>query len=388
MAAKGIMIWLRWQSIVDFVFLAVVLYGLLLWAKKTGALRLAFVIIGLHAGGMLALHFGLSITGWVLEGAGIAVVGLLLVAFQSDVRQSVMQLDSMIRRGLHAASGISRRCRDISEAAFAMAREHIGALIVITRNNRITEMVNGGVRLDGEVSSEMLRTIFGKGSPVRTGAAVIEADRISRVGVVLPLTEREDVPPQFGTRHRAAIGLAERCDALVIVVSEESENVALVHDRETVPVKDSAELCRVLERLQLPRKTHPAARVRRLVFANLKFKLVALGLAGFIWGTTFLATGTTVKTIAATIEFGNVPEGLEISQQSATSVEVQLRGTPWVMDSLGSAGLTAHFDLSKEGEGLRTLRVGPENLNPPPGVTVERVSPQKITVRLLRRAPL
>jgi diadenylate cyclase len=382
-----IMIMFRWQNIVDFVFLAMAFYGLLLWAKEIGALRLALTIVGLHAGGVLARHFDLSITGWLLEGASIAVVGLLLIVFQSELRRGLMQLESVIRLGLHAGPVLSRSYRNISEAAFAMAREHIGALVVISRKNRVTELIDGGIRLDGEVSPEILQAIFEKNSPVRTGAAVIEADRIARVGVVLPLSKRENIPHQFGTRHRAAIGLAERCDALVIVVSEEKENVALVHDHETLPMKDSTELCQALQRLQLPRRTHFATKVRRLVSANLKFKLAAVGLSGFICGTTFLVTGTTVKTIVVPIEFGNVPRGMEISKQSATTLEVQLRGSPWLIDSLGSVGLTARFDLSKEGEGQRTLPVGPGNINPPPGVTVERVSPQKITVQLVRRSP-
>ena len=109
------------------------------------------------------------------------------------------------------------------------------------------------------------------------------------------------------------------------------------------------------------------ARVRRLLFANIRYRLSAVGLASLIWGVSFLGGGTTVKNVIAPVEFANVPAGLYISNQPLNAVSVQLRGNSWVMNPVMS-GLTAHVDLSGLGEGWHTIRLTSPGLKLPPGV--------------------
>ncbi len=121
--------------------------------------------------------------------------------------------------------------------------------------------------------------------------------------------------------------------------------------------------------------------VRKLLFANIRYRLSAVGLATLIWGVSFLGGGTTVKDVIAPIEFANVPTGLYIANQPLNAVSVQLRGNSWVMNP-AMAGLTAHVDLSGLGEGWHTIRLSSPGLRLPPGVSAERLAPETISLRL------
>ena len=374
---------LRWQSFVDFFVLAFALYLLLLWAWEARALRFAIAVVGLHAGALYATHFDLPITSWVLDGASIAVIGLLLLLFQSELRRSLLRLDSIVRLGLHPpAATVSQTA--IARAAFELARHRLGALMVLTRKNPIEGLVSKGVKLDAEVSSELLEATFRKDSPIHDGALIIERDRVAFAGVVLPLTEREDVRTDFGTRHRAAMGLAERCDAMVVVVSEERGEVSLIDANRVVAVPDVATLVESLNSLAPKRTRSWGASLRAIVTANWRFRLAALSLAGLVWGLSLITSDTIIRNLTVPVEFSNVPATLYILNQPARTVNVELRGNQWVMGSVIS-GLTAILDLSGADEGVHTISLSSETLRLPPGVVAERISPQFITVRLARK---
>jgi diadenylate cyclase len=381
------MTWFRWQSAVDFVTLTAALYFLLLWARETRALRAVLTIVGLQASARIARQSDLTVTGWILDIATVLLVVMLLFFFQPELRHAFMRLDGMLRLGLRKAKALDSCYQVLSAAAFALAAERTGALIVIARRDSLKELTSGGIAMGADMSPEILTAIFQKYSPVHDGAVLIEASRISRAGVVLPLTQRDAIPAEYGTRHRAAMGMAERCDAVVVVVSEERGAVTLMHGRQIVPVADSAELLNLLQSLLSRPPAALSARVRQWLFSDLRYKLAAAGLSALVWGMSVLATGATVRLASVPVEFGGVPAGMEIAEQSTTRLEVQLRGTSWFMSSVRWAGLVAHFDLKTADAGWLRLKVGPENLDLPPGVTLERVSPETIRVRLVSRAP-
>jgi len=378
--------WFRWQSAVDFTVLAAAVYILLQWARGTRALRVVLAILGLHVLARLAWQLDLTITGWLLDISSVLLVLMLLFFFQPELRHAFMRLDGLLGLGLRPAKSLESSYEAMSEAAFSMAAERVGALIVIARRDSLRELVSGGTSLGAEISAPILTAIFRKDSPLHDGALLIEAGRISRAGVVLPLTQREDVPFQYGTRHRAAMGMAERCDALVVVVSEERGEVTLMQGFQRVPVGSAADLLGVLQTLTTLPKTPRLARLRRWFVTDFRYKLAAGGIAAILWVMSVLGTGATVSIVTAPIQFSGVPSGLEIASQSATSLEVQVRGTSWLIASIGLTGLVARFDLSSAHEGNVTLRVEPGDLDLPPGVSVDRVQPEFVTVRLARRS--
>ena len=378
------MAWLRWQNGVDFVVLAVALYALLQWARGTRALRVVLAILGLYASARLAWRFDLTITGWLLDIACFLLILMLLFFFQPELRRAFLRLDSLLGLGLRPARESESPHEAISKAAFAMASERVGALIVIARKDALGDLVSGGTSLGAEISPEILQAIFWKTSPIHDGALLVEGGRISRAGVVLPLTQREHVPLQYGTRHRAAMGMAERCDAIVIAVSEERGAVTLMHGQEILPAATASALVALLASLTVPARRSAGSRVRSLFFANIGYKVAAVSIASVIWLMSFLGAGSTIRTMTVPIEFAGVPAGMEISAQSATRLEVQLRGPSWLLASLQMTGVVARFDLHDREQGKSELNVSSANLDLPPGVVVERVRPEVISVGLAK----
>jgi diadenylate cyclase len=379
--------WLRWQSVVDFFVLTTAFYALLRWAHSTRALRIGLGVVGIHALSLLARHFDLVITSWVLDAAAILAVVLLLLIFQPELRAAFMRLDSALRYWPRPPSALSESNRAIAEAMFELAHNRIGALVVIVRRDTILELLEGGVALGAEISSELLRALFQKDSPLHDGAVIIDGDQAVKAGVVLPLTQRQNVASFYGTRHRAGMGLAERCDALVVVVSEERGEVSLMLGRDVRLLAGPEQLRQELEELRHRDRMSPANCVYRILFADIKLKLGAVGLAGLIWSMSFLAAGTTIRSVSVPIEFSDVPVGMEISQQSTDELEVQLRGSPWVIDSISLGRQIARFDLGHLHAGWNTLQLAPNTLDLPPGVVVDRVTPGKVQVLITSTKP-
>jgi|SRR5580700_3555179 uncharacterized protein (TIGR00159 family) len=379
------LILVRWQSVVDFVVLTAALYILLRWAQQARALRVALVVLGLHAGALVSRHFDLVLTSWVLDGAAILAIVVLLLVFQAELRRFFMRLDSLLQWRSRSASRLSETYQAIDRAAFHMAGASVGALMVIVRRDAVTELVSGGIMLEAAVSSEILEAIFQKTSPAHDGAVIVRGDRIVRAAAVLPLTERERVPSYFGTRHRAGMGLAERCDALVVVVSEERGDVTLMEGRRIDRVDDVQKLVQMLEKLCAQPAVGLKSKLRHWFISNARVKLAALGLAAAIWSTSFLSTGTTVRTVSVPVQFVSVPEGLDVGTPSTERLDVLVRGSAWLMDSVGLTRLVASFSLRGARAGTLELPVESGNVNLPPGMAMERVSPARITVRLVLR---
>lgn len=377
---------LRWQSAFDFLVLAFVLYGVLRWAGQTRALRVILWIVGVHAASRLATWLDLVVTGWILNGFSVLLIALLLFGFQPELRDALLKLDRMVRLGLQSTiQALGSGNREIAVAAFRMAAERLGALIVVARNDSLRELISGGTSIGGEITPELLVAIFRKESPLHDGAVIIEGNRIALAGAVLPLTQREIVPQEYGTRHRAGMGLAERTDALVVVVSEERGTVTLMNGKSMTPITDVDTLANILGEQRMRAPKHEPHRVSHLLFGNLRYKFAALGIAGLVLGMSVLSTETTIRTMDVPVEFANVPPGMAISGQSTNHVEVQLRGGRWLMDSMDSGGLVVRVDLRRAEQGTQEVRIRPDAMNLPPGVTVDRVAPVSVSVRLIRR---
>ncbi|HTW63667.1 MAG TPA: diadenylate cyclase [Bryobacteraceae bacterium] len=375
---------IRWQVIADYLILAAAFYVLLRWARSARALRLALGVVGLHVLALVARNLDLVITSWILDASAILSVLVLLLIFQPELRRAFMRLDSALRRWPRPLVVGTQANRAIAHAAFELAGAHLGALLVITRKDSIGELIDGGILLGAAVSSELLESIFQKVSPLHDGAVIVEGGHITRANAVLPLSRRQDLPNFYGTRHRAAVGLAERCDALVIAVSEERAEVTVIDGGKIQHMKNPEEFVATLEGLLSPPRETSTSHFRRLFSANLGLKFAALGLAAIVWSMSFLASGTTIRTVGAPVEFANVPSGTQVDEQSADTLEIQLRGSPWIMDSVSPGTLVARFDLGRLHTGWHTLEFHPDSLDLPPGIVVDRVTPRTLRVEVVQ----
>ena len=224
----------RIVSLLDIALAAVAIYYVLRLLRGTRAVQL---IKGLLILGAIIAFTGLlslSTVNWMLTQALLPGVIALIILFQPELRLALEQ----IGRGHIFGAGlttlrreqITRLVDELVLSARQLSRERIGALIVIERQVGLNDVIQTGRRVEALASADLVRTIFYPGTPLHDLAAVIRGDRIVAAGCLLPLTERRDVRGLLGTRHRAALGLSETTDAVVIVVSEETGAASVAVD--------------------------------------------------------------------------------------------------------------------------------------------------------------
>lgn len=167
-----------------------------------------------------------------------ATVLAMVVVFQPEIRRGLSRLGEV---GLFARGEIVD-LNPITQGAVRMSRRKIGALIVVQRSIGLNAYTEGAAKVNAEVSAPMLESIFFPNSPLHDGAVLIQRNRIVAACCLLPLSEKPDLPPDMGTRHRAALGITEESDAVAIVVSEESGKIRLAHRGEINEAKDAKDL--------------------------------------------------------------------------------------------------------------------------------------------------
>ena len=367
----------HWQSAIDFGALAVALYLLLRWSREARALRLAVAIVALRVGALLAGQFDLPITSWLLDFATVVVLLALVLIFQPELRRALMRLDIAGRTRPGAARPTVAA---VGAAAWALARVRCGALIVIERRDAVSELVTPGVPLNGLVSAELLAAVFQKGSPLHDGAAVIDGDLVRQAGAILPLTQRATVPAEYGTRHRAAMGLTDRSDAVVVVVSEERGAITIMSEGHIRVVESEQELVGALTVAGKGDRT--AGRLRTIRAANLRLAAAALALAVLVWSLTFLFLGRSIRQQTIPLEFTNVPSGLTVAEESADTVQVWLRGSDFVFKTADLQELVVACDLASAHEGSNAIPFTAAMLDVPFGLRVEGFTPHQVRVRL------
>jgi diadenylate cyclase len=224
----------RILSLLDIALAAVAIYYVLRLLRGTRAVQLIKGLLILGAVIAFTGLLSLSTVNWMLTQALLPGVIALLILFQPELRLALEQIGRghIFGVGLTALrrEQITRLVDELVLSARQLSRERIGALIVIERQVGLNDVIQTGRRVEGLASADLLRTIFYPGTPLHDLAAVIRGDRIVAAGCLLPLTERRDVRGLLGTRHRAALGLSETTDAVVIVVSEETGAASVAVD--------------------------------------------------------------------------------------------------------------------------------------------------------------
>jgi len=214
------------RDTLDIAVVGFVLYWLLLLIKGTRAVQVLVGLGALIAMRLFADLLGLATLSWILDNFLASAVLIIIVLFQADIRRALAR----VGRGVFpriAERQESQILEEIVRAAQTLAQRRVGALMVLERETGLEDLIQVGTALDAAVTKDLLVSIFLPYSPLHDGAVVIQSGRIAFAGCILPLTLRTDVPEGLGTRHRAALGITEETDAVVIVVSEETASISL-----------------------------------------------------------------------------------------------------------------------------------------------------------------
>lgn len=224
------MSWVWIRSIADIVVVAVLVYRGLLIIKGTRAAPMLGGLAVLVLLYFLAKPLGLVTLAWILENFLSSILLVVVVIFQDEIRRGLTKvgLNPLFRR--QTVKFREHSLEEIALVALRIAREKLGALIVIQREVGLDEFIEESVVLDAQINQNLLYSLFLKDSPLHDGAVLIEGDRIKAAGCVLPLSFNPELDPNLGTRHRAAVGLSERSDAIIIVISEENGAISLVRE--------------------------------------------------------------------------------------------------------------------------------------------------------------
>jgi uncharacterized protein (TIGR00159 family) len=221
------------RDTLDVLVVAVGIYWLLLLIKGTRAIQ---ILVGLGAliGLRVAADFLELLTlAWLLDNFLGPAVLIVVILFQSDIRRGLGRLGRGFFPRLSERQE-SQIVEEVVRAAQALAARRTGALLVLERRTPLDDQFQPGTPLDAAVTKELLTSIFAPGSPLHDGAVVIQQGRVSQAGAILPLTLRTELPEGVGTRHRAAVGITEETDAVVVVVSEETGTISVVMGGEMI----------------------------------------------------------------------------------------------------------------------------------------------------------
>jgi diadenylate cyclase len=218
---------LRWQDLVDIILMSIILYRLLLMIKGTKAAHMLMGLGVLLLGSIFSRYFELYTVDWLIQSFWAQIVIAIIILFQPEIRRALAQMgETKFLRTLTSAEEL-KSLEEIIRATIALANRKIGAIIAIERETSLKDFVEIGTPLDAKVSKEVLLSIFHPTSPIHDGAVVIRGNRIVAAGCFLPITMGPDISKSLGTRHRAALGLSEETDAVVLIVSEETGTVSL-----------------------------------------------------------------------------------------------------------------------------------------------------------------
>ena len=332
---------------------------------------------------LIAQQFKLQLTTWILQGFFAALVVVLVVVFQDDLRRLFEQIATLsLRRKAPRPDPSS--LGTLTRGLYQLAAKRCGALVVLPGREPIERhFLQHGVPLDAEISEELLDSLFDPGSTGHDGALVMENNRVKEFGVHLPLSENRDELQGGGTRHAAALGLAERSDALCLVVSEERGTIGIaargqleiLGDR-TEPTRPGDLRDKIQEHLEHTGTEVKARQVewrwlgRRLVEGLLSF---ALALGSWL---VFVPVEEAVLQVRVDVE--NVPEEYALTDIDPSEVEIEVTGPPWARLLASDADFQVVIDADLVRLKRRTFEVSAQSVRHATGLEVKSITPEKV----------
>ncbi len=350
---------LRFQDVLDIIFLTVVAYYLYTWFKGTKAFKALVGLLGLGIVYTVARFWGLFLTTWVFQVFWQVLVILLIILFQSEIRQVLERVNPLRALGVRKITSLEEWIPDFTRAVFTLADQRIGALVIIERGDLVGEHITEGQELEGAPNSELLMSIFHKESPLHDGAMLIRGGRVAMVSCYLPLSSSEGVPKKWGTRHRAALGLSERCDACVVVVSEERGKVSLARGGIMERIDNSQKLSEFLLEMVVPLGAPKKSWVEKIQFLmsnRWRVKLTSLALVSILW--LLLAGQQNFQVnLEVPVELKNCPKNIEVVKPVDPVVTLTVRGLRKDASTLGPEDVNVSVDLSNAHVGSRLFRI-------------------------------
>lgn len=372
------------SGFLDILFMTLLIYTLLVWSKRT---RAAFVLTGiLIVAGiyLLARQFNLNLTAAIFEKFFAVILIALVVIFQEELRYFFERIAvwSLNRRLLgKEVLRLSREEVDILVRTLSdLARDRIGALVVIRGRDMIVRHLDGGQDCNGILSEALLKSLFDSHSIGHDGAVVIRENRITQFSVHLPLTKNMKKLGKRGTRHAAALGLSELCDALCIVVSEERGTLSVARNGDLIQIRELEELTKILEDFYEDMDPKKESKEWENHFKkNWRDKLIALSLSVALWFVLVNGAKTAYRTLSIPISYSDLPSTLKVGAVNPKEVAVTFRGVRSSFYFIQQNQIEISVPLKPE-KGSQRVRLGPGQMTFPKNLVLETIEPNVVDI--------
>jgi uncharacterized protein (TIGR00159 family) len=373
-------------EIIDILFVAILLYTAIVWAQRT---RAVFVVRGLFILGgifLIARYLDLQMTAWVFQGFFAVLVIVIVVIFQEELRQMFERIAVWSLIGSRVPTLHSTSMDTLVRTIADLARDHIAALVVIRGKDPIERHITGGIPLNGMLSEPLLKSIFDTHSPGHDGAVLVENNHITRFAVHLPLSKDTRQLAHVGTRHSAALGIAELCDAICVVVSEERGTVSIARDGKLQKLESIQELGAGLQRF-LEDKFPPPEQKRlllQLVRENWLIKIAALSLAIGFWYIFVPGSKLVETTYKIPVVVEDLPSDLKLERIQPAEVTVRFSGPRRAFYLFDRKKLRATVDASLAVLGRRTFELSEQNVRHPKDITLVDLNPTTVRISVVK----
>lgn len=372
---------LTWQAILDIALITAGLFFLYRTLVRLGTWKILVGILVAFLVFALANILNLEGIEWIFQNLSHVAVIAMIVIFQPELRKLLEKVVSLQKK--KSSSGDDEVVRMVALSLWRLAEQKRGAIIVYPGREPIQERLSGGHRLAADASLPLIMSIFDPNSPGHDGAMIIEDNRLTHFGVRLPMSQTARLPEDYGTRHHAAMGLAEQTDALVLVVSEERGVVSSFRNGTMKPLGSVDEIAAAIRThnteenfLDIERLGH----LNRRTFIPL---VVSLVIAAVFWTTLITFNRQVVtKSLTLPLEYSSPGEGLLVIGDKAEEVRVQLAGPKSEIDSFVMSQPTVKVDVSGMVEGKQTILLTGENLGLPDRLSFVGSSPAQIVLTL------
>lgn len=319
---------IRVADLLDIAVIAFFLYAGLLWLKQRATYSVIFTIALVAWLYAFAHLLGMRLTLTLFQAGLTAILVALVLIFQQDIRRG---FDRFATWGVfyrqHPPAALSQAIDILVESIAILAANYIGALVVVKGRESLDRHIRGGVTVNGQISQPLLYSIFHPDSPGHDGAVLVEGNQIDRLGVHLPLSANLQEVGGAGTRHTAALGMAECSDALVIVVSEERGTISVAEQGKLDAIGSAADLKERLQRFyqdMLP--SAPEVKQSAWLTRHIGYKLVACGMASLLWLLFAYQAEPLQRTLPVKIQLeGSLPTPLRLLNVKAQPSSVQVR---------------------------------------------------------------
>ncbi|PLX99768.1 MAG: TIGR00159 family protein [Desulfuromonas sp.] len=244
---------IRLLDLLDISIVAFIIYRIILLIKGTRAVQMLLGLAIILAVYVASRVGDLHTLNWFLSNFLSSIILVIVVIFQNDIRRALIHVGRNPFLGGSSSREDSEIIDELVKACVALGNRKIGALIAVERETGINDLLESGTTINARVANELIRAIFMPPSPLHDGALVLQQGRLTSAGCFLPLTQGDNLTKEYGTRHRAAIGLTELADAIAIVVSEETGKISVAVNGGMTRNLDATSLKKVLGRLLEPR---------------------------------------------------------------------------------------------------------------------------------------